>query len=76
MDRAVYCIVEARKGWVIKFNGKEFGPAPTREAALRAALRVASRARELSYHAQIVVLDSGVFRTVWVNGRNLLARAV
>lgn len=75
MQRAVYCVVESREVWVIRLNGKEYGPCPSREHALGVALRAAVRAQARGCHAQVIAHDGDRFRTVWMNGRALVAAA-
>ena len=70
MQRAVYCVAEGRQGWVIRLNGREFGPLPEQDFAVEVAVRAGARAYEMGCHAQVVVHDGDCFRTVWVNGRN------
>jgi hypothetical protein len=70
MQRAIYCVVEGRQGWMIRLNGREFGPLPARDFALEVAMRAGIRAHEMGCHSQVVLHDGDCFRTVWVNGRD------
>jgi hypothetical protein len=71
MERAVYCVVENRQVWVIRLNGKEYGPCPSREHAVDVAMRAAAKAHARGCFAQVIVHDGERFRTLWVNGRDL-----
>ena len=71
MERAVYCIVEGRGGWVIRLNGKDFGPSPTQDVAVDVAKRAALKAHGRGYHAHVMVHEGRRFRSVWMNGREV-----
>ncbi len=75
MVRAIYCVLESREGWVVRFNGRDFGPASNRACAVAAAIQVATKAYAEGLHSQVLIYIGQQFRTVWVNGRNLLAGA-
>jgi hypothetical protein len=75
MERAVYCVVESRDVWVIRLNGKEYGPCPSRDHALNVALRAAARAQARGCYTQVIAREGRHFRTVWLNGREVLPAA-
>jgi hypothetical protein len=75
MERAVYCVVESRDVWVIRLNGKEYGPCPSREHALNVALGAAARAQARGCYTQVIAREGNRFRTVWLDGRDLLLAA-
>ena len=75
VQRAIYCVLEARQGWVIRFNGNEFGPAASRASAVAAAIQAATKAHAQGFHAQVLINLGERFRTIWVNGENLLLTA-
>ena len=75
MPRALIYIVQRDTGWVIKLNGKEFGPAPSSEIAVDAAMRAAFRAHERGCPAHIMVHDGQQFRSVWMDGEMLPVQA-
>ncbi len=75
MAQAIYCVVEGRGGWVVRFNGDEYGPAENRACAVAAAVQVAGKAYSAGLHSQVVIRLGERFRTIWVNGHNLLAGA-
>ena len=75
MQRAIYCVIEGREGWVIRFNGNEFGPIPSRAGAVAAAIGAAAKAHNQGLHAQVLIQLSERLRTIWVNGENLLPTA-
>jgi hypothetical protein len=72
MDRAVYCVFLREEGWIIQFDGKEFGPCSSRELAVSVAVRAAKIAREMGFEVQIMAHDGAQFRTVF-NGRSQIA---
>jgi hypothetical protein len=69
MERAVYSVFLREQGWIIQFDGKQFGPCSSRELALSVALRAAKMAREMGFDVQIMAHDGAQFRTVWFNGK-------
>lgn len=73
MTQAIYCVVESRDGWFVRFNGDEFGPASNRACAVAAALQVAAKAYAAGLHSQVLIHLGERVRTIWVNGQNLLA---
>ena len=75
MERAIYWVLEGSQGWIIRFNGNDFGPIASRASAVALALQVAGKAHSQGLHAQVLIRMGERFRTIWVNGRDLLSRA-
>ena len=75
VERAIYWIMEGSHGWMIRFNGDEFGPIASRASAVAVAVRVAAKAHGQGLHAQVLIRIGERFRTIWVNGRNLMSRS-
>jgi hypothetical protein len=74
VERAIYWVLEDSQGWIIRFKGDDFGPIASRASAVALAVRVAAKAHEHGLHAQVLIRIGERFRTIWVNGRNLLSR--
>ncbi len=72
MAQAIYCVVQSRDGWFVRFNGSEYGPAANRASAVAAALHVAAKAYAAGLHSQVLIHIGERVRTIWVNGQNLL----
>ena len=72
MSEAIYCVMEIREGWVVRFNGSDYGPAASRACAVAAALQVAAKAHGQGLQSQVLIRLGEQFRTIWVNGRDLL----
>jgi hypothetical protein len=75
MPRALIYIVQREMGWIIKLNGKEFGPSPSREIAVDAAMCAAAKGHERGCSAHIMVHDGQRFRTVWLDGEMMPVQA-
>ncbi len=73
MNQAIYCVIEGREGWVVRFNGHEYGPAVSRACAVAAAFQVAAKAYAAGLHTQVLIRLGEGFRTIWLNGQNVLA---
>ena len=75
MPRALIYIVHRHAGWIVKLNGKEFGPSSSSEAAVGAAMRAAARAHERGCSAHIMVHDGQRFQSGWMDGEMLPVKA-
>jgi hypothetical protein len=75
MPRALIYIVPRDTGWIIKLNGKEFGPAPSSDVAIEAATRAAAQAHDRGWPTHIMVHDGHQFQSVWVDGQLLPVQA-
>lgn len=75
MQRAIYCVAAAHGGWLIRLNGKDFGPMPSKDFALGVAVRAAERAYRRGVHTHVMLHEDHRFRTVWINGEHLTSRA-
>jgi len=75
MMRALVYIVQRESGWIIKLNGKEFGPAESSDAAVGIATRAAAQMHERGFPVHIMVHDGARFRTVWLEGELLPGEA-
>ena len=73
MGQAIYCVLEKRNGWIVTFNGREYGPAPSRACAVAAALQVAAKAYAAGLHSQVLIHLGERIRTIWVNGQDFLS---
>lgn len=74
VERAIYWVLEGSQGWIIRFNGSDFGPIASRASAVAVAVQVAAKAHRQGLHAQVLIHIGERFRTIWVNGRNLLSK--
>lgn len=74
VERAIYWVLEGSQGWMIRFNGADFGPIASRASAVAVAVRVAAKAHREGLHAQVLIRMGERFRTVWVNGSNMMSR--
>jgi hypothetical protein len=74
VERAIYWVLEGSQGWIIRFKGDDFRPIASRASAVALAVRVAAKAHGRGLHAQVLIRIGERFRTIWVNGRNLLSR--
>jgi hypothetical protein len=75
MTRALVYIVQRDSGWIIKLNGKEFGPAESSELAVDVTMRAAARMHDRGCPVHIMVHDGSRFRTVWLDGQLLPVQA-
>jgi hypothetical protein len=60
---------------VVRLNGNDFGPTPSRAASVAAAIKAAVTAYGEGLQAEVLIHLGGRFHTIWVNGRNLLQSA-
>jgi hypothetical protein len=67
--RATYALVEKDAGWMVRFNGREFGPYADRDVVIAATVRAAARAETRGCLAHVMVHDGQSFRTVWMKGQ-------
>ena len=62
--------------WKITFNGKQYGPYESREAALEAAVDAAYAMGEIGIDAQVSIQDPDLqVRTAWTYGENFSTSA-
>jgi len=65
MASAVYYVLLREGDWKIQLNGRLFGPCPTQDVALEAALSAARKAAGRGIASRVVVQDGSHFRTAW-----------
>lgn len=61
VTRVPYSVVLHNREWKISFNGRHYGPYPSRMAAVDAAREAAHRARQIGHDAHVLV-QGGDFR--------------
>ena len=66
---AYYAVVSAAGGWIVQLNQRDLGPPTSREKAVEAAVRAASRSYQPGSYAHVVLDDGKRRRTLWLNGR-------
>lgn len=66
MTRILYVVVLHNREWKISFNGRHYGPYPTRALALESARDAAQRARDVGYDAHVLSQGSDFrFQVEW-----------
>jgi hypothetical protein len=71
MPHSRYFIVQRDDGWVIQFEGGDFGPYQTRQEALMFAVDAAQRLGEKGENAEVCLLgENGHFHPEWTFGRD------
>lgn len=70
MPRAHYAVIPDGARWQINVEGKNYGPFPSQDAALRAAVDTAQKAGKGGFEARVMVQDKsgGAFRVHWTYG--------
>lgn len=69
MPGARYVIVRQEDAWCVRLEGKDYGPYPTQNAALRAAIDAANMAAERGEETEVVIEGSDrEVRTPWTFG--------
>jgi hypothetical protein len=70
MARTRYCVVLHRRKWVILLNGSHYGPYPSQQTAIHAAVQAAG---ENGRDSDVVVQDEDEdSRIVWTYGDDAL----
>lgn len=73
MARAHYYVVDHDNQWKISHEGKHYGPYPTQQAAIKAAVDAAHTAGKAGHDAQVLVQrgdGTNQFRTEWTYGHD------
>lgn len=69
MSGARYVVVRQEGAWSVRLEGMDYGPYPTRNAALRAAIDAANKAAERGEKTEVTVEGSDdEVRTPWTFG--------
>jgi hypothetical protein len=66
-----YLVARQEDGWVIKFNGEEYGPYKSEREALLFAVDAAHKLGEQGGEAQVLLVDeSGEAQPTWTYGQD------
>ncbi|HUQ38247.1 MAG TPA: DUF2188 domain-containing protein [Aestuariivirga sp.] len=71
MPAEQYLIVRDNGEWKITFNGKQYGPYESQDAAVEAAVDAAYAMGEIGIDAQVAIQDPDLnVRTAWTYGED------
>lgn len=71
MARARYFVVLHDNQWKISFNDQHYGPYPTQQVAIRAAVDAANTSGGRGHDAQVMIQGvNNQFRTEWTYGHD------
>jgi hypothetical protein len=71
VPRARYVVVLASSGWVIRFDGKEYGPYTSEREALMFAIEAAHKLGRRGEQSEVLLVEAaGEPRPVWTSGQD------